>query len=65
LLYGDAYKNSFLQECRRVLKNDGFISFSGHDYDYLTEHHSQCVVGKNFCRTGISPGTVVAQGVVL
>ena len=48
LLYGDAYKNSFLQECRRVLKNDGFISFSGHDYEYLTKHHSQCVVGKNF-----------------
>ncbi|WP_349673530.1 class I SAM-dependent methyltransferase [Lacrimispora sp.] len=48
LLYGDTYKRNFLNECKRVLKKDGLLSFSGHDYDYLMEHHKQYLSGKKF-----------------
>jgi ubiquinone/menaquinone biosynthesis C-methylase UbiE len=48
LLYGDTYKSSFLKECRRVLKKDGIVSFSGHDSDYLTEFYKQYKVGRKF-----------------
>lgn len=48
ILYGDSYKNSFLKECRRVLKKDGLISFSGHDREYLSGCFKQYLVGKNF-----------------
>ncbi len=34
LMYGDEYKHSFLTECKRVLKDGGLISFSGHDYNF-------------------------------
>lgn len=48
LLYGDTYKSKFLNECKRVLKKDGLLSFSGHDYEYLMEHHKQYVSGRKF-----------------
>lgn len=48
LLYGDEYKNSFLVECWRVLKKGGLISFSGHDFEYLSEHYKQCLVERKF-----------------
>lgn len=48
LLYGDGYKNSFLKECRRVLKSDGIISFSGHDRAYLQEHYGHCLRDDKF-----------------
>lgn len=48
LLYGDTYKISFLKECFRILKNDGLISFSGHDSEYLSEHYNRCTIGRKF-----------------
>lgn len=48
LLYGDEYKQEFLTECKRVLTNDGILSFSGHDYEFLTEHYMDCVKDKKF-----------------
>ncbi len=48
LLYGDIYKSKFLNECKRVLKKEGLLSFSGHDYEYLIEHHKQYVSGRKF-----------------
>lgn len=48
LLYGDVYKSTFLKECRRVLKSGGILSFSGHDYDYLSENYKQFTDGKKF-----------------
>lgn len=34
IMYGDTYKIDFLNECKRVLKSGGLLSFSGHDYNY-------------------------------
>lgn len=48
LLYGDTYKRSFLNECKRILKIGGLVSFSGHDYEYLAEHYKQCTNGRKF-----------------
>lgn len=48
LLYGDESKGRFLRECRRVLRDGGLISFSGHDYEYLLENHNECLVGRRF-----------------
>ena len=48
LLYGDTYKSSFLKECKRVLKKDGVVSFSAHDYEYLTESYKQYTTGRKF-----------------
>jgi ubiquinone/menaquinone biosynthesis C-methylase UbiE len=48
LLYGDEYKSSFLKECKRVLKDDGILSYSGHDYNYLLNHYTQQLVGRKF-----------------
>lgn len=48
LLYGDTYKISFLEECRRVLKKDGVVSFSGHDNEYLAEFYKQYTIGRKF-----------------
>ena len=48
LLYGDEYKRDCLAEWKRVLKNDGLVSFSAHDYNYLTEHHPDCLDGRKF-----------------
>lgn len=43
LLYGDEYKHEFLKECKRVLKNEGLLSFSGHDYKFLTDNYRNCL----------------------
>ncbi|HOA90202.1 MAG: class I SAM-dependent methyltransferase [Bacillota bacterium] len=48
LLYGDSYKSSFLKECKRVLKENGLISFSGHDYEYLKDHYRAQLVERRF-----------------
>ena len=48
LFYGDEYKQEFLKECKRVLKNDGLLSFSGHDYAFLSKHYKTCLNGKKF-----------------
>ena len=48
LLYGDDYKISYLKECHRVLKDNGILSFSGHDYDYLRQNYIQCLDGNKF-----------------
>lgn len=48
LLFGDTYKTSFLEECRRVLKKGGVVSFSGHDSEYLAEFYKQYTIGRKF-----------------
>ncbi|WP_310604155.1 methyltransferase domain-containing protein [Anaerosporobacter sp.] len=48
LLQGDNYKQEFLKECKRVLKKDGILSFSGHDARYLQEHYMQYINGRKF-----------------
>lgn len=48
LLYGDDYKKQFLAECRRVLKENGLLSFSGHDFIFLSENYKEYLVGRKF-----------------
>ena len=48
LLYGEEYKQECLAEWKRVLKKDGLVSFSAHDYRYLREHHPDCLEGRKF-----------------
>ena len=48
LLYGDAFRKDYLSECRRVLKKGGLLSFSTHDYHFLTEHYPNCLIGQKF-----------------
>lgn len=48
LLYGDACKGRYLQECKRVLKQGGLLSFSTHDYPYLQEHYPNCLIDRRF-----------------
>jgi SAM-dependent methyltransferase len=48
LLYGNDHKHNFLKEILRVLKADGILSFSGHDYKYEMEHYKNCMKGRNF-----------------
>jgi len=48
IMYGDKYKSDFLNECKRVLKKDGLLSFSGHDYKYVMEHYKQYTNGRKF-----------------
>ena len=48
LLYGEENKQKFLKECRRVLKKDGLLSFSGHDYKYLKEQCRKYIVDRKF-----------------
>lgn len=48
LLYGEALKNRYLSECKRVLKTDGLLSFSTHDYNYLKENYPNCLDGRKF-----------------
>lgn len=48
IIYGDTYKSNFLNECKRVLKKDGLLSFSGHDYRYEMEHYKQYTCGRKF-----------------
>lgn len=48
IIYGVKRQLSFLEECRRVLKGNGIISFSGHDRDYLEKNYSHIIDGKKF-----------------
>jgi ubiquinone/menaquinone biosynthesis C-methylase UbiE len=48
LLYGDEYKESFLKECKRVLKEGGILSFSAHDREFQKEHYGRFVRGHKF-----------------
>lgn len=48
LLYGDEYKQEFLEECKRVLKNSGLLSFSGHDYEFQVKYYKNNLNGKKF-----------------
>lgn len=40
IMHGNTYKVKFLHECRRILKKDGLLSFSGHDYKYVTKNYN-------------------------
>lgn len=48
IMYGTKRQMSFLYECRRVLKENGIISFSGHDREYLEKNYSHIIDGKKF-----------------
>lgn len=48
LLYGDEYKADFLQECFRVLKAGGILSYSGHDHQYILENYKQYLQERKF-----------------
>ncbi|ABX42334.1 class I SAM-dependent methyltransferase [Lachnoclostridium phytofermentans] len=48
LLYGADYKQSFFSECNRLLRKDGILSFSGHDYEYISDTHELCLEGRKF-----------------
>lgn len=48
LLYGNEYKYHFINECKRVLKKDGLLSFSGHEFKYVKEHYEQYTIGHKF-----------------
>ena len=48
LIYGNERKQVFLGECKRVLKKDGLLSFSTHDYNYLKENYPNCLVDQKF-----------------
>jgi len=48
IMYGTKQQLSFLDECWRVLKRNGIISFSGHDYEYLEKNYSHIIDGKKF-----------------
>ena len=48
LLYGNEYKNEFLQECKRILSSDGLLSYSGHDYKFVMDNYKQCLKERKF-----------------
>lgn len=48
IMYGSKQQLSFLYECRRVLKENGIISFSGHDREYLEKNYSHIIDEKKF-----------------
>jgi len=48
LFYGESNQVAFLKECKRVLKDNGIISFSGHDREYLELHYLHCLQDKKF-----------------
>lgn len=48
LLYGKSNKDSFLKECKRVLRPKGLLSYSGRSLQYLREHHNDCLDGDKF-----------------
>lgn len=48
LIQGTSLKNQCIQECKRVLKTDGLLSYSGHDYQYVTDHYAHLTDGKKF-----------------
>lgn len=48
LMYTESNQVAFLKECKRVLKGNGIISFSGHEREYVEINYPQCLVGKKF-----------------
>lgn len=49
LFYGAENQRHILQECHRVLKNGGILSFSGHNKEFVEINHPQYVAdGKKF-----------------
>jgi ubiquinone/menaquinone biosynthesis C-methylase UbiE len=49
LLYGEGNKTHVLRDCYRVLKKGGFISFSGHNKEFIERNHPEYVLdGKKF-----------------
>lgn len=48
LIYSESNQVAFLKECKRVLKDNGIISFSGHEREYEEIHYPQCLVDKKF-----------------
>lgn len=48
LFYEEENKIHILKECNRVLKNNGVLSFSGHDIKFLEESYPQCLDGRKF-----------------
>lgn len=48
IIYSENNQIAFLKECKRVLKKDGIISFSGHDLEYLEFNYPHCLSDKKF-----------------
>lgn len=48
LVYGIENKMYVLNECKRVLKKDGILSFSAHDKDFEEKYYSRFVEGNKF-----------------
>jgi ubiquinone/menaquinone biosynthesis C-methylase UbiE len=48
IMHGNTYKVKFLHECKRILKKEGLLSFSGHDYKYVTKNYKQYIDGRKF-----------------
>lgn len=48
LLYGKSYKERFLKQCKRVLKHQGLLCYSGHSLKYLRENYNGCLDGNKF-----------------
>ena len=48
LIYGENSQIAFLKECKRVLKDNGILSFSGHEREYEEMNYPQCLVDKKF-----------------
>ncbi|HCM12994.1 MAG TPA: class I SAM-dependent methyltransferase [Lachnospiraceae bacterium] len=48
LLYGDAYKKSYINECKRAMKPGGLFSYSGHSLQYIRDHYDCCLEAAKF-----------------
>ena len=48
IIYDENHQLAFLEECNRVLKKKGIVSFSGHDREYLELNYQQYLKGKRF-----------------
>lgn len=48
LLYGEEKQTQLLKRCKRVLRDNGIISFSGHDLKYISQNHKDCIVDDKF-----------------
>lgn len=48
LFYGEENQQCILKECNRVLKDNGILSFSGHDKEFIEAKYCQYLDGKKF-----------------
>ena len=48
IIYSENNQVAFLKECNRVLKDNGIISFSGHEREYLEVNYPHCLTDKKF-----------------